>query len=459
MIANRVPLDRVGVTGLLAGAAAGVVAVVLAGTAVGQQLVQDAQEPLLEATHLPLLLSAPGEPVVLRYDVYCGSGAPGATCDASGSVFVRANGSGEFRDVALEEDAGAESGRLTAAVPGEIAGSPNGFSYYAVLGSAAAGRSVTLPAGGASAPHRSYPLGRSRSVSLGAHKFGSARVADERIGQAAWGSGPGEVGLEQGRNLAPIGGSSFDVEEDGTIAVLDEANRRLLRWPPGGGSPDHVPLAIRGTLADLLVDADGTIHVLETTAEAGEAQQLRSFDAAGRELGSVDIAGGTAVVRAGPDGLVVLQQPSGQWMSAVTDRAPLSAGAQVESGRSGQPFPDGREVVVLRTGNEVRAALVGESGVLRTWRLTSDTPLAEVQLAEPLGTGLVLVVRVYTDTAAEFVVLVLDRTGAARRFSVDASDWAETAPLSRFRLAGSSLYQLGSTPEGIFVDRFDLEVE
>jgi hypothetical protein len=139
--------------------------------------------------------------------------------------------------------------------------------------------------------------------------------------------------------------------------------------------------------------------------------------------------------------------------------APLSAGAQVESGRSGQPFPDGREVVILRTGNEVRAALVGASGVLRTWRLTSDTPLAEVQLAEPLGTGLLLVVRAYTDTAAEFVVLVLDRTGAARRFSVDASDWAETAPLSRFRLAGSSLYQLGSTPDGIFVDRFDLEVE
>jgi hypothetical protein len=43
-------------------------------------------------------------------------------------------------------------------------------------------------------------------------------------------------------------------------------------------------------------------------------------------------------------------------------------------------------------------------------------------------------------------------------FSVASADWAETAPLSRFRLRGSGLYQLGSTPGGLFVDRFDLEV-
>jgi hypothetical protein len=457
MIGNRVRLDRVGICGLLAGAAAGAVAVVLAGTAVGQRLVPGTQEPLLEATHLPLLLRAEGESVVLGYDVYCDSGAPGVTCDASGSVFVRENGSGEFREVALT-DAVDGSGRLTARLPDDIAASPSGFSYYAVLRSAAAGRSVTLPSGGASAPHRSHPLDRAQVVSLGSHEFGAGRAADDRVVQAQWGDGSGEVGLEQGRNLAPIGASSFDVHGNGTVSVLDEANRRLLRWEPGLSSPEHVALSIRGTMADLLVEADGTIHVLETAADAGEAQQLRSFDAMGGELRSVDIAGAAAVVRAGPSGPLVLQQPSGQWMSAIAGGTPLSADGQASSGHSGQPFLDGREVVVLRTGNEVRAALVRANGALRTWRVSSDTPLAEVQLAQPFGTGLVLVVRTYTDTAAEFVVLVLDRTGIARRFSIDASDWAETAPLSRFRLVGSSLYQLGSTPDGIFVDRFDLEV-
>ena len=88
----------------------------------------------------------------------------------------------------------------------------------------------------------------------------------------------------------------------------------------------------------------------------------------------------------------------------------------------------------------------------------SATPLGEVQLAEPLGNRVVLVIRPYTETQDEFLVLVLGDRGVERSFSVDSADWAETAPLARFRLAGSSLYQLGSTPSGMHVDRFDLEV-
>ena len=55
------------------------------------------------------------------------------------------------------------------------------------------------------------------------------------------------------------------------------------------------------------------------------------------------------------------------------------------------------------------------------------------------------------------VVLVLRQRGATKRFAVEPSEWAESAPLARFRLAGSSLYQLGSTAAGAFVDRFDLK--
>jgi hypothetical protein len=70
----------------------------------------------------------------------------------------------------------------------------------------------------------------------------------------------------------------------------------------------------------------------------------------------------------------------------------------------------------------------------------------------------VVVLRTYTDTDAEFMVLVLGDRGLERNFSIDPAEWAETAPLSRFRLVGSSLFHLGSTPTGMFVDRFDLEV-
>jgi hypothetical protein len=96
--------------------------------------------------------------------------------------------------------------------------------------------------------------------------------------------------------------------------------------------------------------------------------------------------------------------------------------------------------------------------VVRSWRITSATPLGEVQLAEPSGNRLVVVTKTYTDYRSEYVVLVLGRSGVANAFAVESLEWAESAPLARFRLAGSSLYRLGSTRAALFVDRFDVEV-
>jgi hypothetical protein len=392
--------------------------------------------------------------------VYCSPGDEEETgpCAASGTVFARSGDSGPFGEIRLQRATGGTSG-LVAHLPDEIADSRSGFSYYAVLRSDASGRALTLPAGGAASPQRSLPLARGTAVGLGAHTFGHGQVAETRVVEASWGSGPGQVGLEQGRNLTPIGGSAFDVQEDGTVSVLDEANRRLLRWNAGASAPEHVPLAINGTLADLSVAEDATISVLETSAGQGRSQVLRSFGRDGVARGSIEIAERAALVRQGPHGPVVLQQPSGQWMSAAIDGRALTIGEQTRSGSAGRTLRGGAAVVVLRNGNEIRVALVGLNGVRRTWRVTSATSLAEVQLAEPLGNRLLLVVRAYTDTNDEFVVLVLDNDGIAKRFSLESADWAETAPLTRFRLAGSSLYQLGSTPKGLFVDRFDLEVK
>jgi len=204
---------------------------------------------------------------------------------------------------------------------------------------------------------------------------------------------------------------------------------------------------------------DGTIYILESAGRLGRAPLVRRFDSDGRELEATEIAERTpSQIRMGPDGPVILQQPSGQWMPLTSGGALLDPQTQREQGRAGRPLRGGGEVIVLRHGNEIRLALVGADGVRRSWRVTSATALAEVQLAEPLGRRLVVVVRVYTDTADEFVALVLDHEGVARSITLKSADWAETAPLSRFRLAGSSLYQLGSTPAGLFVDRFDLEV-
>ncbi len=453
-----------GVAGLLAGVAAGSVVAVVAGAAVAHRAATGALEPQIEATHLPPLLTTPGEQVELRYDIYCLGGEDdpegGPACDADGTVFVRAGDSGHFREVPLSVDAAASEGRYVARIPEEIAGSSAGFSYYAVLQSATSGAFLTLPAGGAAAPQRSLPLERSVDVRLGAHRFGATRGADSRVAEAAWGDGPDDVGLEQGRNLTPIGGSTFDVDPGRTVTVLDEANKRLLRWRPDAPTPVRVPLGSDGALADMALAADGTVYLLESAAAPGASPLVRVFDADGAAKGTVEVAERTASqIRMGPRGPFVLQHPSGQWMPIADDGSPLAVQTQRQGGRAGRPLPGGREVVVLRRGSEIRAALVGAGGVRRSWRISSETPLAEVQLAEPLGNRLLLVARVYTDDENEFLVLLLDQSGIVRRFAVEAADWAETAPLSRFRLAGTSVYQLGSTPAGLFVDRFDLEVK
>jgi len=101
----------------------------------------------------------------------------------------------------------------------------------------------------------------------------------------------------------------------------------------------------------------------------------------------------------------------------------------------------------------------GSVGVSRCGGTTVETSLAGVRLSEPLGSHLVLVTRVSSDDRDQFVVLVLDRSGVRRTYALESAAWAETAPLGRFRLVGSSLFQLGSTSAGAFVDRFDLEVK
>ena len=116
-----------------------------------------------------------------------------------------------------------------------------------------------------------------------------------------------------------------------------------------------------------------------------------------------------------------------------------------------------------RPGSEVRAgsyAPIGSSYQLTTVRLSSRTPVADIQLAKTLPSGrMLLVFSVYTDTQHEYEAVVVDPSGAlVDRFSLPAGEWAQSMPLSRFRLVGSSLYELGSTDSGVYVDRYDLEV-
>jgi hypothetical protein len=455
-----------GGAGLALGAATGAVVLALSGSAGAHRTELGTRRAVLpaslEVAHLPPLLTVPGESVELRYDIYCPSPSENdAVCTAGGTVYIRAGTSGPFRAVPLAVDPAAQEGRYVARVPADIAASPTGFTYYAVLRNTVSGASTTLPAGGAAAPQRSLSLGgRAVQVSLGVHGFAAAAAADARVARVSWGGSTSQAGLEEGPEETPIGGSSFDVDSSGAVTVLDEANRRALRFRAGGEAPFSVPLSISGRMADLALGSDGTMYVLEYPATGAPFPVVRAFDRGGRPKESVMLAEQTASqIRLGPGGPVTNQYPSTQWMPVEKAGVPLKAAAQEAGGGSSRPLPDGSQVVVYRHGaSEIRAALASPAGVVRSWVVHSATPVAEVQLAQPLGSRLVLVFRLYTDAQDQFQALVLGDTGIVQRLSLASNDWAETAPLSRFRLVGTSLYQLGSTPQGLFVDRYDLEV-
>ena len=439
----------------LAGGAAGITSGVIAGvvlTAVSAAGPPALPNPpaLIDAAHVPPLLRVPGEPVRLRYSIVCTPSDGGLPCDGSGTVFLRAGRVGSFRPFALQRGDESKDGRYYLDVPHDIAASQDGFSYYAVLQDHATGASVSVPSGGADAPQVSLPLHEPVAVSLGAHAFGAVREPDARAAEAAWGSGAGEVGLEVSPGLGYTGPSSFDVEPDGTVDLLDSVNERIVRSTHG--RHEQVALGTGGTeLADFAAEPNGTFDVLDMH------DTLRRYRADGTQEWAQKLADRTWAKL--DRGAAVLQQPSEQWMPIAAGSAPLTRREQRRAAQAAKHLANGHGLLVDRVGDgELRVAELRGDAQIRSWRITSETPLGEVQLAESHGNGIVVVTRVYTDGRDEFVVLVLGSRGLVQRFSVASGSWTETAPLARFRFARGALYRLRTTESGASVDRFDLEV-
>jgi hypothetical protein len=445
------------VLGLALGAAtAMLLSTVLLGASAAADRHQPTSQAILEATHLPPLLVAAGEQPKLVFDVHCapaGLEDPEQPCAVTGSLFVRRSVSGPFSESPLhaEEDQGLR--RMTASLPERSGG--GAFEYYAELESSG-GERLRVPADGAT--YRSYPFADPIDVRASEPDATSVRRGT-RVATASWGDGPSDAGLEQGRNVDPIGAASFDVDARGSVILLDEAHGRALRWVPGGARPARIPLSIDRRLADMTLGGDGTLYVLESVAPPGRRPLVRRFEDTGRELDAVEAGDSSpSQIRLGPDGPVALQQPSHLWMPVSSGGTPLSPREQRSRGRVGRLLPSGSETVTYRTGNELRIAIIRRGQVRTSWRVRSPATLGEVQLAEPLGSRMIVVLRTYDDASDRFQVLVLDRHGVVGQFAVSSAEWAEASPLSRFRIAGTRLYQLGSDPTGVFVDRYDLEV-
>lgn len=403
-----------------------------------------------EILHTPPQLVERNQPVALNFDVVCGMlvDQPGPRCTPTGALYVRASGAREFDRQSLTQE---PDGQLSAQLPGRYA-SGAGFDYYVDVDDGW-GASAVLPEGGAEAPQHVWVASDSNEIRLGAP--GRPRLPDGVAVRASWGVGERALGLDSGREQSRIGPSAFDVTSDGAVVVLDQVNRRLAFYR-GTVPPRHLPIPFSGGEGDLAVAGDGVVYVLD----AGGSRSgpiVRSFDAAGRHIAATRLAERAAdMIRVGPGGSLVHAYPSEMWLPTGSAGSLLAPDRQVELASPPRPVSVSRGVVVHATPSEARFALVDGDRVLHSWLVRASTSFGEVQLAEPYGGGLLAVVRLWTEARAEFRVLRLTPAGLAKSFSVARGEWAETAPLSRFRLRGTTLYQLRSAPSGIEIAAFEI---
>lgn len=399
-----------------------------------------------EILHTPPAIVKQGEPVELSYDVVCGMRAdkPEARCAPTGSVYVRASGENEFRRLPLERE---PSGYLAAEIPSKYTAGA-GFDYYVEIDDGR-GATATLPAGAAEAPQHAWIASSWTTVALGGIE--KPRKPDSVVARAAWGKGDGALGLDSGREQSRIGPSAFDVAPDGSLVVLDQVNRRLTWFRPGAPA-QHAPIAFSGGEGDLAVGPDGTAYVLDFGGPF-----VRQFNASGTALAGTPLAEHTAdMIRVGPSGPLVHAYPSEMWLPTGAGRPPLLPERQIALASPSRAVRGGRGLVVHGSAGEARFALVEGDGVVQAWVLHASSALGEVQLAEPFGRGVLVVVRLWTEKQAEFRVLSLQPEGVAASFAVEPAEWAETASLSRFRLHGSTLYQLRSAPSGVEIATFEI---
>ncbi len=401
-----------------------------------------------EILHTPVLIARAGRSVELSYDVVCGAlkDEPGPHCSPSGSVFVRPAGGSTFARLPLERE---DDGLLSAVVPAADAAA--GFDYYVVMDNGR-GRTARLPEAGAEAPQHVWALDDWATVDVGAAGFGHARAPSSIVRGFSWGRGDSAIGLDSGRERSRIGPSAFDVAPDGSVVLLDQVNHRLVVLRRGA-RPVHVPIEFTGGEGDLAVDGDGTVYVLDSSA----SPLIRAFTPAGAPIAAGRLAEPTAdMIRIGPSGPLVHSYPSEMWLPTGPGRPPFAQVRQLASAQPVRIARGGLGVVVHASAPEVKLALVRGDRVERAWVLRSETSFGEVQLAEPYGNGMVVVVRLWNEKHATFRVLRLAPEGLAQSFDVAPAEWAESGSLSRFRLRGNTLYQLRSDRSGIEIAKFEI---
>jgi hypothetical protein len=399
----------------------------------------------------PVLVRA-GETVAMPVQVVCVT-ARGRACEAMVSLGVRAGDGDAWRFQTMR--AGPRLSFDLSEPAKRAAASSRDRSVAFFLQARARGVVSSLPAGSVGPPLRFYVSSDVRTVKVPSVPFGHSKKG-QTVLSLPWGSGPERAGLALGRESPTLGPSSFHVDRAGRVHLLDPLQdnlaefrgRRLMKLHPVVTEPG----------ADLTMTGHGVAYVAHMVNGAVGVTRLGP---SGGSLGTVSL---------GPS---VLSQIRTAGQSAYAEVLPLDAWVRVPrkpgsasklAPITGRPLLSGGRLLRVGTERSVRLGIVRAGTIHGVVELRSSERFGEVALAEPDGSGgYVVVVRIWQwrpRPADQFQVVHISNGRVAHTFAVSSRSFADTPPLSRFRLGEDGrLYQLVSTSAGIRIVRFELKGE
>ena len=302
-------------------------------------------------------------------------------------------------------------------------------------------------------PLEFYVTSKVRPLNLRPIPFGRWRKG-RTVLALPWGSGHGQAGLALGRESPTFGPSSFHVDREGHVHLLDPLLDRLTEFSGRHVLGDRNIVSRAG--ADLAIASDGAAYVAQT---AVGLVRVTRVGASGANSGTISLGPGVlSQVRAAGRSAYAEVLPLDAWI-----RVPRNAGAPIHLPPIvGRPLGSGGRLVRVGTERFVRLGVVVQRAVRKAVELRSTHRFGEVALAESDGAGgYVVVVRVWRsqpDPADQFQVVHITNGRVRQTFAVSSRSFAEISPLSRFRLGDDGrLYQLVTERWGMRIVRFELE--
>jgi hypothetical protein len=398
---------------------------------------------VLEVYYSGPVLVRTGEQVRIPVQVVCATTA-GNACTAQVTLGTSESGAAW----ALTGPAGGEQQQFDLTAPAEratMAGADGSVDFF-IQAEGPGGATTSL--GGPSSPLRFYVTDKMPVVRLPHIQFGRVR-APKTVLFLPWGSGARRAGLQLGRESATLGPSSFDVDGRGRIFVLDGLQGREALFS-GNRLLRETRLGMFGR-GDVAVTPKGVSYVL---AQHRSALGVQRIDRRGRPASAVPMGNGIlSQIRTVGDQPYHDVLPLDAWM-------PVAGSGSAGGPLVARPLGSGDGLLRVATESTVRLGMVRGSAVQNAVELRSSERFGELALVEPDGHGgywaVVRVWRAGPQPADQYEVVHESGGRVVESFAVADRRFAESGPLSKFRLGPGGLYQMMSEPAGLRIVRYDL---